>query len=231
MPLTLSSAALALMLSAYAHSAPGASESPAPASAMDKALYMAVAAIDIDAARRALAGGARVNSLIAPWGDTALMMAAEKSAAMVTWLIEQDAEVNLQNRRGQTALMIAAYAGNVEAVTALLGRGADARIENEWGDTALTQAVFRGDHAIVTQLIKHGADPTHANGRSETPRQLAKRMVDLVEAMDDSNDHAHRHAHDDKDHVVTDKRTALRDRRKIVALLAHDAEPGQRIGR
>ena len=221
--LSLSTVTLALILSAYTHSALGASDPPTPSSQMDKALYAAVAAVDFDAAHRALADGARVNSIIAPWGDTALMIAAEKSAAMVTWLVKQDAKVNLQNRRGQTALMIAAYAGNVEALTTLLGRGADARIEDKSGDTALTQAVFRGDPAIVAQLIKHGADPTHANGRSETPRLLAKRMVDLVEAMDDGNDHAHGHAHADKDHVVTDKRTALRDRRKIVALLAHDS--------
>lgn len=185
--------------------------------AADRALYAAVAAGDRARAQAALDAGANINRAHAPWGDSALMIACEKSPALVAWLIAQGGEVNQRNQRGQTPLMAAAYAGHAEAVETLLAHGADSAFADRWGDTALTRAVFRGDPRVVATLVRHGADPERANRRGETPRALAAHLLQLVEAMDDS--HAHHHPPDDNDHVVTDKLSALRDRRAIVSAL------------
>ncbi|HSW74092.1 MAG TPA: ankyrin repeat domain-containing protein [Candidatus Limnocylindria bacterium] len=70
-------------------------------------------------------------------GDTALMRAAERNhPAIVTMLLNAQAQKNAQNQNGNTALMLAANADAANTVNLLLKAGADINIRNRDGKTA-----------------------------------------------------------------------------------------------
>jgi ankyrin repeat protein len=60
---------------------------------------------------------------------------------------------------GYTALMAAAYSGDLEAATWLVEHGADVRARSEAGCTALNGAAVSGNGGIVRLLLDRGADP------------------------------------------------------------------------
>ena len=63
-----------------------------------------------------------------------------------------------ENVDGRTALMLAAYAGDVVAVRSLISQGADVNARDKDGDTALMFAAFKGHAAIVSILLYNGAN-------------------------------------------------------------------------
>ena len=87
--------------------------------------------------------------------DMARLGATEELAALVDAGLSPD----LTNNKGDTLLMLAAYAPHPETVRMLLDRGADTARVNDRGQTALGAAVFRRSSASVTALLGSGADP------------------------------------------------------------------------
>ncbi|KIY50625.1 ankyrin [Fistulina hepatica ATCC 64428] len=66
---------------------------------------------------------------------------------------------NLTNDKGNTLLMLAAYAGHTGLVRDLLKRGADPNRVNDMGQSIIAGAVFKGHDDIVCALVESGADP------------------------------------------------------------------------
>jgi ankyrin repeat protein len=117
---------------------------------------------DIQAVRRLLAYGARVN-LRTKSGGTALMDAASGGkSAIIQLLLEHkaDPDVTITDKNdGRTALMFAVSEGHVEAVRLLLEHGASVNIADRYDHwNALTCAVNQQDITMVTLLLAHGAD-------------------------------------------------------------------------
>lgn len=81
-----------------------------------------------------------------------------KIARPVEFLISKGADVNAkENSNGETALMFATAARNVEAVLSLIRNGADVNIEARNGATALSHAISNGYTEIKNILINSGA--------------------------------------------------------------------------
>ena len=74
-------------------------------------------------------------------------------------MIDAGVPVDVRNGRGDTMLIVAAYAEQPECVAALIERGASLDEENRSGQTAISCAVFRGNAQILTQLLDAGANP------------------------------------------------------------------------
>lgn len=74
-------------------------------------------------------------------------------------MIDAGVPVDLRNPRGDTFLIVAAYAEHVETVAELLRRGADPDVVNSHGQTAVSCAVFRRNEPILRALLAAGADP------------------------------------------------------------------------
>jgi ankyrin repeat protein len=87
-------------------------------------------------------------------GQTALMYASRRSfPATVGLLLKLGAEVNVQsNKRGLTALIIAAAAGDEAVVRLLLDSGADKSLAEIDGDTALDRARQNGNAGVIPLL-------------------------------------------------------------------------------
>ncbi|EKM75233.1 hypothetical protein AGABI1DRAFT_116520 [Agaricus bisporus var. burnettii JB137-S8] len=73
--------------------------------------------------------------------------------------IEAGLPVNLTNTKGNTLLMLAAYAGHLDLTKALLDKGADPNRENDLGQSIMAGAVFKTHNEVVKALMEKGANP------------------------------------------------------------------------
>ncbi|CAA7264438.1 unnamed protein product [Cyclocybe aegerita] len=96
---------------------------------------------------------------------------------------------NLTNEKGNTLLMLAAYAGHTELAKGLLDRGGDPNRINDLGQSMIAGAVFKAHNDIVHALMTKGADPrlgtpnaiqtAHMFGRKDLMEVLGARDEDL----------------------------------------------------
>ena len=86
---------------------------------------------------------------------------------VVAALIDQGADINKKNKRGETALMIAIEDGDARLAYILIEKGANVN-EKNGETTALMLASARNYDCIVTKLIEKGAklDETDENGET-----------------------------------------------------------------
>lgn len=85
--------------------------------------------------------------------STPLMLASLKYLNLVKILLEYNAQVNLQNDLGYTALIYACYNNNEEVVRLLLQNNADVNICDRNGWTALHWCVARGSSAEILRIL------------------------------------------------------------------------------
>lgn len=78
-------------------------------------------------------------------------------------LLDDGCLIDERDYRGYSALMLAGYAGNLEAVELLLSRGADPNTSDLFGNTVLMGAAYKGFARIVHRLLNAGADLTATN--------------------------------------------------------------------
>ena len=99
-------------------------------------------------------------------------------------LIHQGVDVNVCDRTGVTALMRAAYHGQLSIIQALIEHNADLNARDSGGLTALTMAKHAGHQDIVDVLLSAGAQ-----GKTEasTKRRLVGSVTDdSIEAAPDN---------------------------------------------
>lgn len=97
-------------------------------------------------------------------GTTPLMAAARKSDhadgyERAALLIGKSAKLDAANDKGETALMLAAGAGNEKLVKLLLEKGADAQKKNGAGETVMAYANRAGNAGGVSALEAKGVKP------------------------------------------------------------------------
>ena len=102
-------------------------------------------------------------------------------------LIEQGANVDIQNFKGQTALHCAAKTGFVDIAELLLKSGATVDVLDNNGDTALTTALRstiedkKQLQEVVVLLVDSGADVNLPDKQGRTPSQITARKQDGID--------------------------------------------------
>lgn len=81
--------------------------------------------------------------------------------------------MDVQDQRGNSALVYAAANGHVEVVRLLLDAGANANLKDINGCTALFHAADENDTQIIYDLLAAGADFNAQSKNGETPLMLA----------------------------------------------------------
>ncbi|MDR3480126.1 MAG: ankyrin repeat domain-containing protein [Burkholderiaceae bacterium] len=107
-------------------------------------------------------------------GDPGLVLALREHAmkSFAVLLNAPKIDLEAQSNNGDTALMIASYTGNLDAVTALLDKDAEV---NRPGWTALHYAATIGDCAIVKLLLDRFAYIDAESPNKTTPIMMAAR--------------------------------------------------------
>jgi ankyrin repeat protein len=117
------------------------------------------------------------------------------SNRIVTKLLENQADPNLTNRYGDTALMYAALlSDNTQIIKNLLKHGANPNLKNKNGQTALINAASRGHENVASILLKAGADKNIKDNEGKSfiayidrlPRLKTEYLKEVKGAMMDS---------------------------------------------
>merc|ERR1712087_217922 len=103
--------------------------------------------------RTLLRNGADVSAKATGDGSDALMLCVNRNhIECVQFLVEQQSDINHQNKLGFTSLMIAAYNGNRFVVEILLRCGAVLDLKNNRGETAYMIA-RKANHIDLCQIL------------------------------------------------------------------------------
>ncbi|KAH7907590.1 ankyrin repeat-containing domain protein [Hygrophoropsis aurantiaca] len=119
--------------------------------------------------------------------------ARDGNSELVVQAVDAGLPVNLMNDKGNTLLMLAAYAGHIELTQSLLDRKADPNKMNDLGQSVIAGAVFKAHDEIVRLLMGAGADPrigkptaiqaAHIFGRKELMEVLGASEGDISAAV------------------------------------------------
>ena len=123
--------------------------------------------------------GADVNAQRADDNLTPLMLACKcQNVETINYLLQNGAQVGLQDKYGQTCLQYAVKRGvdgtAFEILSSLIKIGADVNARKEHDQTLLMQATLRGDLKLVTLLIEHGAKVDLQDRNGDTAFQYAQ---------------------------------------------------------
>lgn len=114
--------------------------------------------------RRLISQGADINAR-SDDGFPALHLAIWKNWKITRLLVDMGANLNAQNRNGDTAVAVATEMGEIQTVALLFNEGADPNIRNFNGRSALGKARYmmsrptetasqRKRHSIIANLLK-----------------------------------------------------------------------------
>jgi ankyrin repeat protein len=109
------------------------------------------------------------------YGWTPLMHAAlNPDISICALLIEKGAKINARNKRGTTALTLAARHGLTETCAFLIEKGADVKAKDDIGMTALFFAAQGDSSQTCALLLEKGADVNARDKSGKTALQLAR---------------------------------------------------------
>ena len=134
-----------------------AQAAPAPPGAAELTRFFRAVQLDDAKTVQAMIGATvNANQLNPLGGEPGLVLALREDAMRVMQVFLDHPGTNLEAKavNGNTALMMAAFKSNREAVEKLLAKGAKV---NQPGWTALHYAAAAGDDEIVGMLLKRGA--------------------------------------------------------------------------
>lgn len=105
---------------------------------------------------------------------------------MVVLLLENKADINIQNHIGFTPLMEATIQRNHRIMNYLINNGANLEIRANNGATALMVAVNSGNTRAARTLLEKGANPNVTDAKGITPLMKALEIgnnIDLVKVL------------------------------------------------
>ena len=115
--------------------------------------------------------------------ELTLLEAAEAgSSAGVLAAVAEGTDINLRGPDGTTAIMYAAYYGDLDLANALIEAGANVTLQNEFGTSAITEAAIIGHAEVISALLTAGADPNFKNPEGETPIMAIARVGNVEAA-------------------------------------------------
>ena len=91
-------------------------------------------------------------------------------------LLDKNADPNITNSSGMSALMYAANTCNIDAIELLLKYNADVNKTDNENRSALVYAIKANFKEVVEVLIKYGADATISDKSGKTPLEYAKNI-------------------------------------------------------
>lgn len=92
--------------------------------------------------------------------------------------LEKGTPIDKTDEQGRTALMIAAYSGNAEAVEYLCQQGAKVNLQDPYNKcTALLYATYYNFVDVAEILLRYDADPTITDKYGHTPVYYAEEFL------------------------------------------------------
>ena len=119
-------------------------------------------------------GGTLVNVRDNETGDAAIhIVVKRRDTAWLGFVLQHEANVNIQDRDGATPLLLAVISGFDEGVKILLAVHAQVELANRLGETPLLKAVQLRNVGIARMLIDGGANPDANDNSGNSARSVA----------------------------------------------------------
>ncbi len=117
--------------------------------------------------------------------DMVLRAAKSDNKDLIKEYIKLGGDLNIQDEKGYTPLIFAAYYGHASMVDILLSAGANPCTEDKRGNTALMGAIFKGNLKIAYRLIRSDCDVDQRNNSNQTALMYASLFdrEELVEKL------------------------------------------------
>lgn len=147
-------------------------------SAGDEALYLAVIHEHSELVTLLVQAGVKIDDVIVNKKHL-LDHAVRTNISIVKMLLKLNANPNVQNEFGRTALITAVKKGYLETVKLLCKKGANTNITDHQSMSALTYAVEKRNFSIIFTLLKAGADPNVSINKNDNLLLNAVKMDDL----------------------------------------------------
>lgn len=123
------------------------------------------------------AGRTLINSRDVTSGDTALHTVVKRRDTLwVKFLLQKQADPNVQNKAGTTPLQLATQMGFVDGVEELIKRGAQVDVPDSQGETPLIAAVHQRNIPLIRLLLANGGNPD----RNDNSGRSARDYIDLM---------------------------------------------------
>ena len=109
-----------------------------------------------------------------------------KDTKILELLLEHGADVNIQNKHGDTALIEASYNGHIETTKLLLEYKADPNLKDKDERTALMEASAKGHEEITKLLLQHGANlniQDKKNGRTALMEASYRGNIPIIKLL------------------------------------------------
>lgn len=112
--------------------------------------------------------------------------AREGDVPVLETFVDSQYDLNRQDAKGYTPLILAAYHGHEPAVDLLLAAGVNPCTKDKRGNTALFGAIFKGEFSIVKKLINKDCVDS-ANNAGQTPAMYAALFgrLDALEVLEE----------------------------------------------
>lgn len=125
------------------------------------------------------------NCWLACRGDPIIHAAARSGNVRIIPLIAKQTAVDALDYHGQSALQVAARAGNAAMVYALVGAGADINIRDTRSGTALLTAVEHNCLEMIKTLLRAGAsvDERDPTGRTALHLAASRSHVEMIRSL------------------------------------------------
>ena len=108
-------------------------------------------------------------------GATGLHYTVERRDTVWTrWLLQENANPNVADKRGITPLILATQINFIEGVEALIEGGAQIDVANATGETPLIYAVHARNYELMEVLLKAGANPDRTDNSGRSARDYAR---------------------------------------------------------
>ncbi len=95
------------------------------------------------------------------------------SVDVVQFLLEQNIDINMETKKGQTSLWVATEFDNLPIAKYLIEHGANINVQDEEGNTPLYRAAKRGRKKIIVLLLLKGANKELKNKEGLDALELA----------------------------------------------------------
>lgn len=107
------------------------------------------------------------------------------SVEMLQEFVNVNYDLNKQDAKGYTAIILSAYNGHYDAVKLLVDAGANPCLKDKRGNTALMGAIFKGEIRISKLLMSTSCDVNDTNNLEQTPAMYAAlfKRQEVLEAL------------------------------------------------
>ena len=149
-------------------------------------VWEAVSIGDLNLIKESITNGLDVNARNPASGDPLLFTAAVMGhTEIMGLLLEKGADINIQNRDGNTSLHVAAFFGRADATELLLKYDANIHARNKQGGTAIDNANLDWDTTqAILNIIQMEVNKAEVKaGRAKIIRLLSGKMKDTPEPL------------------------------------------------